>query len=191
MSLDNLRSRSSRRVGRQMALLATTALTAFVPCVQHAGLCLQPGACRATEPVLSESKPTRRAALLSAGGLAAASALGPQSAFAAADEGEWAKHKGPFDDAFFSDFRAAKASPDFLFKFVEEGEGENPVNFQSVSMHYSGFLLDGTKFDSSYDRGTPFKFRVGKNKVRQLAPIRRPLGCRLAMFPRLCLRCHC
>lgn len=64
----------------------------------------------------------------------AATTVSPQPAFAA-DEGAWAKHKGPFDDAFFSDFRQAKASPDFLFKFVEDGEGDSPVNFQSVSMH--------------------------------------------------------
>ena len=31
-------------------------------------------------------------------------------------------------------------------------------------MHYSGYLLDGTKFDSSYGKD-PFKFRVGKGKV--------------------------
>lgn len=32
-------------------------------------------------------------------------------------------------------------------------------------VHYSGYLLDGTKFDSSYDRKDAFKFRLGKGKV--------------------------
>ena len=32
-------------------------------------------------------------------------------------------------------------------------------------MHYDGYLLDGTKFDSSRDRGTPYVFRVGTGKV--------------------------
>ena len=84
-------------------------------------------------------------------------------AFASGD-GEWAKHKGAFDDAFFSDFSKSKASPDFLYKFVEKGEGDTAVNFQSVTMHYTGYLLDGKQFDSSYGKD-PFKFRVGKGKV--------------------------
>lgn len=34
-----------------------------------------------------------------------------------------------------------------------------------VFIHYTGYLLDGTKFDSSYDKGEPFGFRLGKGKV--------------------------
>ncbi|CAE6997305.1 hypothetical protein PTNB73_04235 [Pyrenophora teres f. teres] len=34
-----------------------------------------------------------------------------------------------------------------------------------LSMHYKGTLLDGSKFDSSYDRGSPFKFKLGAGQV--------------------------
>ena len=34
-----------------------------------------------------------------------------------------------------------------------------------VIVHYSGFLSDGTKFDSSHDRGQPFNFTLGENRV--------------------------
>jgi FKBP-type peptidyl-prolyl cis-trans isomerase len=38
-------------------------------------------------------------------------------------------------------------------------------NGDSIAMMYKGTLLDGTKFDSSYDSGVPFKFTLGKGQV--------------------------
>ncbi|EDU41340.1 FkpA FKBP-type peptidyl-prolyl cis-trans isomerase 1 [Pyrenophora tritici-repentis] len=38
-------------------------------------------------------------------------------------------------------------------------------NGDLLSMHYKGTLLDGSKFDSSYDRGSPFKFKLGAGQV--------------------------
>ena len=43
------------------------------------------------------------------------------------------------------------------------GTGGNPTISNSVTVHYEGFLLDNTKFDSSRDRGTPATF--GLNQV--------------------------
>ncbi|KAE8022907.1 hypothetical protein FH972_008668 [Carpinus fangiana] len=51
-------------------------------------------------------------------------------------------------------------------KLVKEGEGwETPTTGDEVEVHYTGTLLDGTPFDSSRDRGIPFKFKLGQGQV--------------------------
>jgi len=47
------------------------------------------------------------------------------------------------------------------------GQGKETKTGERVSVHYKGTLLDGTKFDSSYDRGKPFEFVLGQNQVIQ------------------------
>ncbi len=47
----------------------------------------------------------------------------------------------------------------------KEGTGRKPKAGEYVSVHYTGYLPDGTKFDSSYDRGQPIQFPVGKGNV--------------------------
>jgi len=48
---------------------------------------------------------------------------------------------------------------------VERGFGDAARAGHTVSVHYSGYLQDGTKFDSSLDRGQPFTFPLGAGKV--------------------------
>jgi FKBP-type peptidyl-prolyl cis-trans isomerase len=52
-------------------------------------------------------------------------------------------------------------------KVLREGEqgAERPVRGSKVSVHYEGFLEDGTKIDSSRDRGQPFTFTLGQGVI--------------------------
>ncbi|MAG59619.1 peptidylprolyl isomerase [Candidatus Woesebacteria bacterium] len=45
------------------------------------------------------------------------------------------------------------------------GEGTEATSGAKVSVNYLGTLTDGTKFDSSYDRGIPFSFTLGAGEV--------------------------
>ena len=54
---------------------------------------------------------------------------------------------------------------DLKIEITQEGSGAVAVNGMSVSVHYTGKLTDGTEFDSSLDRGTPFSFTLGQGRV--------------------------
>jgi peptidylprolyl isomerase len=51
--------------------------------------------------------------------------------------------------------------------YIDEvvGTGASPTAGQNVSVHYTGWLTDGTKFDSSRDRGQPIAFPLGRGNV--------------------------
>ena len=74
--------------------------------------------------------------------------------------------------------------PEFEKKFqvthIKEGDGKTfPKKGDQVFVHYTGTLLDGKKFDSSYDRDSPFKFALGVGhiiKCWDMSVIRLSLG---------------
>ncbi|CAN5806929.1 hypothetical protein BH18ACI4_BH18ACI4_20400 [soil metagenome] len=68
-------------------------------------------------------------------------------------------HRGPATGA-----EIATASG---LKYIEmvEGTGVAPKKGQTVTVHYTGTLENGKKFDSSVDRGQPFEFRIGEGAV--------------------------
>jgi peptidylprolyl isomerase len=58
-----------------------------------------------------------------------------------------------------------KTASGLEYEDLTVGTGASPTQGKSVKVHYTGTLLDGTKFDSSVDRGTPFDFVIGTGSV--------------------------
>ena len=54
---------------------------------------------------------------------------------------------------------------DLKIEDIKVGIGNEAVNGKKVTVNYSGTLTNGTKFDSSYDRGVPFSFNLGASEV--------------------------
>ncbi len=52
-----------------------------------------------------------------------------------------------------------------VYEDISVGEGDAAAAGQRVSVHYTGWLTDGTKFDSSKDRNDPFDFPLGAGHV--------------------------
>jgi peptidylprolyl isomerase len=84
----------------------------------------------------------------------------PASAPETAPEGDFDIYAGLGEDAF--------ETTDSGLRYVileEGGGGERPVDGQVVSVHYTGWLEDGSSFDSSIERGQPFSFPLGQQMV--------------------------
>ncbi len=64
-----------------------------------------------------------------------------------------------------SDANAVTTPSGLKYVELKEGTGATPKSGQTVEVHYVGTLEDGTKFDSSRDRGQPFSFKIGVGQV--------------------------
>jgi FKBP-type peptidyl-prolyl cis-trans isomerase len=61
--------------------------------------------------------------------------------------------------------KTVKTASGLEYVDLQEGKGDAAKYGQTVEVHYTGWLKDGTKFDSSKDRGRPFVFPLGEGKV--------------------------
>jgi FKBP-type peptidyl-prolyl cis-trans isomerase FkpA len=50
---------------------------------------------------------------------------------------------------------------------IKRGTGDRAIGGMDLTVQYTGWLKDGTKFDSSLDRGEPYTFRLGERRVIQ------------------------
>lgn len=69
---------------------------------------------------------------------------------------------GKFLDANLKKEGVIEHKSGIQYKIIEQGSGEKPQSTDYVQIHYVGKLIDGTKFDSSYDRGEPAVFPVSR-----------------------------
>lgn len=64
--------------------------------------------------------------------------------------------------------RGSQEGPDVTQLKIEElktGTGAEAIPGKAVTVHYTGWLANGSKFDSSLDRNTPFRFQLGAGQV--------------------------
>ncbi len=61
--------------------------------------------------------------------------------------------------------KVIKTNSGLVYEDIIVGDGDCPQEGQTVVVHYTGTLTNGGKFDSSEDRGEPFKFSIGKGVV--------------------------
>jgi FKBP-type peptidyl-prolyl cis-trans isomerase len=57
------------------------------------------------------------------------------------------------------------ATPELKIETLVTGKGPSPKKGQVVTVHYTGWLTDGQKFDSSVESGEPFTFVLGAGEV--------------------------
>jgi len=96
------------------------------------------------------------------------------------DRNKQAKKNAAEEQAFLADNKEKKGivttTSGLQYKVIKKGKGKIPTSSDKVTVHYRGTLLDGTVFDSSYDRGEPATFGVnqvikGWSEALQLMPV--------------------
>lgn len=76
-----------------------------------------------------------------------------------------AEHKPSVAGAIEENDKAEQVMEKLKIEVLKEGSGEATKNDDLATVHYTGMLEDGTKFDSSLDRNAPFSFYLGAGQV--------------------------
>jgi len=71
----------------------------------------------------------------------------------------------PLQGATMSESKTVTTASGLRYEDVKVGTGETATAGKMASVHYTGWLTDGKKFDSSKDRGQPFEFPLGGRRV--------------------------
>ncbi len=82
----------------------------------------------------------------------------------------WPRIRGQADGAegiptLAPDVQSTATASGLQIQDIVVGTGEEAKAGDTVSVHYTGWLTDGSKFDSSVDRGQPFEFTLGQGGV--------------------------
>ncbi len=118
----------------------------------------------AAEPKSDAAKPVEKTARVEADGkVLIPEALRKQAGFAPGTELEleW----NGTELVLRKKVKMEKTASGLEYADVVVGQGAAPKSGQTVVVHYTGWLTDGKKFDSSRDRGEPFKFTLGQGQV--------------------------
>jgi FKBP-type peptidyl-prolyl cis-trans isomerase len=81
------------------------------------------------------------------------------------NSGKGAEPKTSSDNAQASSAEVVTTASGLKYQVLQAGTGEVAKAGQNVSVHYTGWLTNGQKFDSSVDRGQPFQFALGAGQV--------------------------
>ena len=101
-----------------------------------------------------------------AGGTAADNAGSPATTTqSSAAPPETPAAQGSQGDTFSMPTNLQKTASGLQYSIDRPGTGAQPQAGQTVTVHYTGWLTDGTKFDSSRDRNEPFEFPLGQGRV--------------------------
>jgi len=75
------------------------------------------------------------------------------------------QQKRSFMEKMKTKAKTVRTSSGLAYQDLQVGTGSSAASGMSVKVHYTGWLKDGTKFDSSLDRNEPFSFVMGKGEV--------------------------
>jgi peptidylprolyl isomerase len=82
------------------------------------------------------------------------------------------------------DFVGAEKPEGLVVEVLEPGDGAPVVAGQSITVHYTGWLWDGAKFDSSWDRGEPISFAIARGSLIDGwvdGLVGQPVGCKVLL----------